>query len=149
MQLKGGTYEVLSAVNPFLAHRELVVETDTGKIKVGDGIHNWNSLPYIGGNSSGTTVLSQQVSVTVLGVANEPAVIPASGDQYIVGDDPTGDFEEAEAGNIARYDGTTWEFLEPSSTGLEVINVSNGQIMRYTGGEWTCVASLADRKSVV
>ena len=46
LRLRGGTSENLTAVNPILLCREIVVETDTGKIKVGDGIRSWNKLPY-------------------------------------------------------------------------------------------------------
>ena len=49
IQLRGGTYAVMTAANPLLARREIAVEIDTGKIKVGDGVHNWNDLPYAGG----------------------------------------------------------------------------------------------------
>lgn len=49
IQLKGGTYEALSAGNPLLARREICVEIDTGKVKVGNGTDRWNTLPYAGG----------------------------------------------------------------------------------------------------
>ena len=49
IQLRGGTYAALSAENPLLARREIAVEIDTGKIKVGNGTDRWNALPYAGG----------------------------------------------------------------------------------------------------
>jgi len=52
IQLRGGTYEALSEANPLLARREIMVELDTGKIKVGDGVNYWNDLPYAGGGLS-------------------------------------------------------------------------------------------------
>ena len=48
IQLRGGTKQVLHEVNPLLASREIVIETDTGRLKAGDGIHRWNELPYAG-----------------------------------------------------------------------------------------------------
>lgn len=48
IQLRGGFSSVLSTVNPLPARREIMVEIDTGKIKVGDGTHKWNDLPYSG-----------------------------------------------------------------------------------------------------
>ena len=50
MQLRGGTASVMSSANPLLVNREIAVETDTGKAKVGNGTDRWNTLPYIGGN---------------------------------------------------------------------------------------------------
>lgn len=48
IQLRGGTYEAMNSVNPLLARREIAVEIDTGKIKVGDGENYWNDLDYVG-----------------------------------------------------------------------------------------------------
>lgn len=57
IQLRGGTAENLASVNPVLNEREIMIETETGKIKVGKAFYrngmlntlNWNDLPYIGG----------------------------------------------------------------------------------------------------
>ena len=51
VQLKGGTYAALSRENPLLARRELCVEIDTSKIKVGNGTDYYNDLPYAGGGA--------------------------------------------------------------------------------------------------
>ena len=48
IQLRGGTAEAMSRVNPVLKHREIAIEVDTGRIKCGDGVHSWNELPYSG-----------------------------------------------------------------------------------------------------
>ncbi|MBR0251725.1 MAG: BspA family leucine-rich repeat surface protein, partial [Synergistaceae bacterium] len=70
LQFKGGTHNELATVNPFLASREIMVESDTGKIKVGDGIHYWNDLKYVGGSSGGgngaLTDFGDLVSLTVV-----------------------------------------------------------------------------------
>ena len=55
VQLRGGTAEVLERVNPLLYAREIMIETDTGKLKIGDGARNWNGLNYVSGDSSGTS----------------------------------------------------------------------------------------------
>ena len=50
IQLRGGTTGALTSENPVLSRREIMIETDTGKIKVGtDGLTAWNSLEYVGG----------------------------------------------------------------------------------------------------
>jgi hypothetical protein len=45
-----------AAANPVLAAGEPGLETDTGKIKYGDGVRAWNSLPYSSGVSLGSSV---------------------------------------------------------------------------------------------
>ena len=47
VQHRGGTALEMSNGNPLLLPREIAVEIDTGKMKVGNGTDNWNSLPYV------------------------------------------------------------------------------------------------------
>jgi hypothetical protein len=44
--IRGGTAAEWDAANPVLSFREMGLETDTKKIKVGDGSTAWNSLDY-------------------------------------------------------------------------------------------------------
>ena len=53
IQLRGGTAAVMASENPLLLRREMAVEVDTGKSKVGNGTDRWNALPYSGGGGSG------------------------------------------------------------------------------------------------
>ena len=48
---KYGTAQQWTVANPILENAELGIETDTHKVKAGDGITAWNSLPYVGGSS--------------------------------------------------------------------------------------------------
>lgn len=47
IQLRGGTAAAWTAANPILAQKELGVETDTKKLKLGDGVTAWSSLAYL------------------------------------------------------------------------------------------------------
>lgn len=47
IQLRGGTAAAWTAANPILANKELGVETDTRKMKLGNGVANWNTLSYM------------------------------------------------------------------------------------------------------
>jgi len=57
IQLKRGTAAALTSANPVLAAGEVVFETDTKKMKVGDGTTAWTSLAYTAtdGDVSGVT----------------------------------------------------------------------------------------------
>lgn len=50
LQLRRGAAAVWTAVDPVLAVGEPGLETDTNKIKVGDGTSAWSDLPYFGGS---------------------------------------------------------------------------------------------------
>jgi hypothetical protein len=58
IQLKRGTAAQATSANEILAAGELGLETDTGKIKVGNGTTAWNSLPYIWEPTVPTTGIS-------------------------------------------------------------------------------------------
>jgi hypothetical protein len=42
-----GTAAALTATNPVIADGQVVYETDTGRIKIGDGVTAWTSLRYV------------------------------------------------------------------------------------------------------
>lgn len=46
IQVRRGTATEWSNSNPILAQGEIGFEIDTNKIKIGDGLTNWDSLSY-------------------------------------------------------------------------------------------------------
>ena len=48
VQLRRGTAEEWSTVNPVLALAEMCLEIDTNLFKIGNGVGTWNELPYGG-----------------------------------------------------------------------------------------------------
>jgi hypothetical protein len=46
IQLRGGTASAWTTANPTLAQKEMGIETDTNKIKLGDGVTAWTGLGY-------------------------------------------------------------------------------------------------------
>lgn len=49
IQLRRGTAQEWTDVNPILAEGELCVELDTEKFKIGNGVDYWNDLSYSSG----------------------------------------------------------------------------------------------------
>jgi hypothetical protein len=70
IQLRRGDSADWTSVNPILAEGEVGVELDTLKLKVGNGVDDWTTLPYFG---SAGTVTSVGMSVpTGLQVSGSP-----------------------------------------------------------------------------
>ena len=130
IQQRRATSTEWSTKNPILKAGEIGFETDTGKVKCGNGVTPWNDLTYISGDvnavqstgQSTTQVMSQKAvtdalankvdKVTGKGLI-EPA--PVDGKQYARKDDAwvevsggTGDVEEApiDGKQYARKDAT-------------------------------------------
>lgn len=40
------------SINPLLKNGEPGYEEDTGRLKIGDGLNRWNTLPYFGGSET-------------------------------------------------------------------------------------------------
>ena len=51
-----GTAAALTATNPVIADGQAVYETDTGRIKIGDGVTAWVSLRYVTTNQTSAYV---------------------------------------------------------------------------------------------
>jgi len=91
LKLRGDTLARWTAFNPVIADRELVIETDTGQFKLGDGVTEYLDLPY--GGIVGPTG-PQGVSINVRGsVPDYAALLLITGqevnDAYYVQDDGT------------------------------------------------------------
>lgn len=89
IQLRGDTAANWTANNTILRAREMAVETDTKRFKIGDGTTAWNSLPYGGliatnPTFSGTVTastfsgnLTGNVTGNVTGTASTATAIPS------------------------------------------------------------------------
>lgn len=56
---------------------EFAYETDTGKLKIGDGVTTWNGLPYFAGATTAGSVFDGGTPTSVYG--NPAAVIDCGG----------------------------------------------------------------------
>lgn len=69
LQLRRGTADRLEQVNPLLLAGEPCVETDTHKLKIGDGKTRWHDLPYVG-NESDISFIAADEALPDFGQAN-------------------------------------------------------------------------------
>ena len=66
LQLRRGSASQWTAANTLLAQGELGLETDTGKLKIGDGSTVWTSLAYYTAGSAAVTSVNGQTGTVVL-----------------------------------------------------------------------------------
>ena len=91
LQHKRGTAAILTANNPTIPAGEIAIETDTGRIKIGDGSTAWTSLGYFLPASSDIITASalaarQSQTASVIDVVDRTTVssanAPVSGAEY-------------------------------------------------------------------
>lgn len=82
-----GTAQEWASTNPILLSGEFGVESDTNKLKIGDGSTHWNDLPYFGGGGSdGRKVIAsifEPTSQTWIEIDMESVSIGSEADAYI------------------------------------------------------------------
>ncbi|MGH8032522.1 MAG: hypothetical protein ACREO8_09205 [Luteimonas sp.] len=82
--VRGGTAVNLATVNEVPLVRELVIERDTRKMKLGDGVTAYNSLPYITTNASMIHTVSSTPGAG-LGFDGDYAINPNAGNPILYG----------------------------------------------------------------
>jgi hypothetical protein len=74
IQIRRGSSTEWTSANPTLSNGEIAIETNTKKLKVGDGSTAWNNLKYVcfdGGDIDAPTVPSKPVVISVVSFSNE------------------------------------------------------------------------------
>lgn len=94
VQVRRGTASQWTSANPTLASGEWGYETDTGKVKIGNGSTAWNSLGYTGagdieGVTAGTGLTGGGTSGTVT-LAIDSSVVTLTGTQTLTNKTATG-----------------------------------------------------------
>ena len=164
IQLKRGTAAAWTSANTVLSSGELGFETDTKKIKVGDGTTAWTSLAYIatdgditavvagtglsGGSTSGSATLAIDTSVvvdktTAQTLTNKTLTSPVLTTPSISTMTTTGDILYASAANTpARLGiGSTGQSLIVAAGVPSWATSSSGSMTLLTSGNFTAVPS--------
>jgi hypothetical protein len=70
IRLRGGTEAEWTDANPVIMAREVGVTTDTHRLKVGDGVTEWNDLPYVdeAGAAADLTLADDDVTLPAAGI---------------------------------------------------------------------------------
>lgn len=83
--LRRGTTAAWESANPILQYGEPGYEKDTGKLKIGDGIHPWNELPYLTGSGDPADINVDNKSIVI----NDTQISLKGFDEAEVGQIPT------------------------------------------------------------
>lgn len=126
IQLRRDTAANWSTNNPTPAAGEPCYETDTGKLKIGDGSTAYNNLAYQGGGSTPTNMVTTDTTQTITGLKNFQ---PASSASY-------GVKAGLAVGNLRiGTDNSSSPNPVLSGEGIKIVNSSGGQIAAFSNTE--------------
>ncbi len=150
IQLRGGTAAAWTTANPILAQKEMGIETDTNKIKLGDGTTAWTSLAYF--ETGEVTLSSSQVftNKTIAYADNTlTGVVPTSAIGVTV---QAYDANNTTATNTQTLTNKTATGLKETKVamGANDIDLSAGNYFTYTlsGAQTLTVSNVASSGSV-
>lgn len=131
MALRGDTAARWASFNPVLADRELVLETDTNKFKIGNGTSTYTALPYVSG-SAGPTGPTGPASTVVGPTGTASTVAGPTGPQGPQGTSITMRGEVATTGNL------------PSGAAVNdaYIVTADGDLYVWNGSTWNNVGQI-------
>ena len=132
IQLRNGTAAEWTAKNPVLLKGEMGVETDTHKIKVGDGSTQWSELAYCGADTNDilNVINTNRDSCTVIELAEDETTAdklraienPKKGDIAVIIDGIAG---EAKSYTSYVYDGEKFAAMDGNYNANNVYFDSN------------------------
>ena len=108
IQLRRGTASQWTTANPTLASGEFGVETDTDKVKLGDGTTAWTSLSYFGNLEA----LNNVGDVTITS-ASSGEVLQYNGSAWVnsglaINEVSDVTITSASNGEVLQYNGSAW-----------------------------------------
>lgn len=138
IQIRRDTAANWTSANPTLAQGELGAETDTSKIKIGDGSTVWSSLAYLidAGSYITETSTSTFTNKTINGSNNTLTNISLTAGvtgTLPVANGGTGITAAGTSGNVLTSDGTNWASTTPAGGGawkkLQTITASGDTVV--------------------
>ena len=135
IQVRRGTASSWTSANPTLAAGEWGYETDTGKVKIGDGTTAWNSEPYIGAGDvtlTGTqTLTNKTLTAPIITLATNAQT--ASYTLALTDQSKVVEMNVGSANNLTIPLNSSVEF--PTGTTITILQTGSGQTtLVATGG---------------
>lgn len=164
IKLRRDTLTAFAAANPVLASGEPGYETDTGKMKIGDGVTAWNSLDYFvssSGGSGGNSTITITAGTGGINAYQVVIVDPASGTSIpadgtnathaglVIGmaTEPIAEDAEGDAQQTGSIENLAWD-LDP---GCQYFLVAGGAISKTppSTGFWQKIGVALDSVTLI
>jgi hypothetical protein len=134
IRLRRGTAAEWSGADPspILAEGEVGVETDTSKLKIGDGVTSWATLPYQGAGTVLDVSTVEKGGVVVGSAAGTVAILPVGANGTVLGVDSS--------------DPTTVGWVTFNLNALSDVTLTSpvsGDLLQFNGSAWVNVTDFS------
>lgn len=120
IQIRRGTATQWTSANPTLAAGEWGLESDTDKVKLGDGSTAWTSLAYFGNLEA-----LDNVGDVVITSASNGQVLQFNGTNWV-----NATFDLSGKADASHTHGMS------DLTAFEITSATTGQVLQYDGTDW-------------
>lgn len=114
IQMRRGSAASWASTNPTLSSGEWGLETDTGRLKIGDGLTAWNTLKYTSLLPNSSDIVGTSGVVVSFGVSGVPVSLSVSG----VTTSQISDFGSSVSGIVTGMSVSAEEIMDILGTGL-------------------------------
>lgn len=114
IQIRRGTASSWTSNNPTLSAGEWGYETDTGRLKIGDGLTSWTTLPYSVIPPNATNLVTNSGIGATFGSNGLPVTISVTG----ITSSQVTDFNSAVSGIVTSISISTEEIMDIVGTGI-------------------------------
>ena len=139
IQIRRDTASNWTTANPILAQGEMGAETDTSKIKIGDGVTAWASVPYLidAGDYLTATSTNTLTNKTITGVKETKVAMGANNIDLSLGNYFTYTLSGAQTLTVSNVasSGSVSAFV------LEVTNGGSAALTFFSGVTWAAATA--------
>lgn len=134
IQLRRGAAAIWTANNPILLSGEVGIETDTNKLKIGNGTDAWNDLDYFVGGGSVSLELDQLTDVNITGVADGDALVYDAGTSTWVPGESASSVFVSDTAPTSPSGGDLWFDSTNGNTYIYYTDADSSQWVGFGGG---------------
>ena len=133
IQLRRGNELDWQTINPLIAEGELCAELDTGRYKIGDGIHHWNDLQYSSG-TTGTTGTAATITIGTVTTGTDAAFVNIGDEHNAVFDITLPIGPQGPKGDIGTQINKVIDIPDVYTGGVGHPNLTTGSMLIYNNG---------------